>query len=172
MSIEEKELSVKKKSRSLTSAIVVPFVAEAVVDTEQEEGIAPAVLDSKGRVRATGRRKTSSARVWIKSGDGFTINKKKVNDYFSDPLLREVVTAPVKAVGLDSIEIMATVKGGGFAGQAGALRHGVSRALLAMDPSFRRALKSAGFLTRDSREVERKKCGKRKARLPQQFSKR
>ncbi|SIS91240.1 SSU ribosomal protein S9P [Roseivivax lentus] len=132
------------------------------------------VRDEFGRAYATGRRKDATARVWIKPGSGkVTVNGKEINAYFARPVLQMILRQPFTVAGVeDQFDVMATVKGGGLSGQAGAVKHGVSRALQLYDPSLRAALKAAGFLTRDSRVVERKKYGKRKARRSFQFSKR
>ena len=131
-------------------------------------------LDSKERAYATGKRKNSIARVWIKRGKGeITINGKKLDKYFSRPVLQMIVNQPMEVIQSEgSYEIKATVKGGGLSGQAGALRHGISKALSLYDNSLRPVLKKVGFLTRDSRVVERKKFGLAKARRSYQFSKR
>ena len=132
------------------------------------------LLDSKDRAYATGKRKNSIARVWVKRGKGeITINGKKLNNYFSRPVLQMIVNQPIEVIqSAGSYEIKATVKGGGLSGQAGALRHGISKALSLYDNSLRPVLKKVGFLTRDSRVVERKKFGLAKARRSYQFSKR
>ena len=132
------------------------------------------LLDSKARAYATGKRKNSIARVWIKRGNGeITINGKKLDKYFSRPVLQMIVNQPIEVIqSAGSYEIKATVKGGGLSGQAGALRHGISKALSLYDNSLRPVLKKVGFLTRDSRVVERKKYGLAKARRSYQFSKR
>ena len=131
-------------------------------------------LDSKERAYATGRRKNSIARVWLKRGDGdIKINGKSLDKYFSRPVLQMIVNQPLDVVKADnSFEIMASVKGGGLSGQAGAIRHGISKALSLYDQSNRPPLKKVGFLTRDPRVVERKKAGLAKARRSYQFSKR
>ena len=131
-------------------------------------------LDSKERSYATGRRKNSIARVWLKRGNGdIKVNGKSLEKYFSRPVLQMVVNQPLDIIqGESAFEIMATVKGGGLSGQAGALRHGISKALSLYDQSNRPALKKVGFLTRDPRVVERKKSGLAKARRSYQFSKR
>ena len=132
------------------------------------------LLDNKDRVYATGKRKNSIARVWIKRGNGeITINGKKLDKYFSRPVLQMIVNQPIEIIqSVGSYEIMATVKGGGLSGQAGALRHGISKALSMYDNSLRPVLKKVGFLTRDSRVVERKKFGLAKSRKSYQFSER
>ena len=131
-------------------------------------------LDSKNRSYATGKRKQSIARVWLKQGNGnISINGKTIKNYFSRPVLQMIVNQPLNVVdGEGGYEIMATVKGGGLSGQAGALRHGISKALSLYDSSLRPSLKKAGYITRDSRVVERKKPGLAKARRSYQFSKR
>lgn len=130
--------------------------------------------DAQGRSYATGRRKESVARVWIKPGTGqFTVNGRTLEVYFPRPVLRMLINQPFSTVNAtDHFDVMCTVSGGGLSGQAGAVRLGISRALLCYDPTHRPALKAAGFLTRDSRVVERKKYGKPKARRSFQFSKR
>ena len=131
-------------------------------------------LDSKDRAYATGKRKNSVARVWLKKGDGkISINGKSIENYFSRPVLQMIVNQPLEVIkGIGDYEIKATVKGGGLSGQAGAIRHGISKALTFYDLGLRPALKKVGFLTRDSRIVERKKPGLAKARRSYQFSKR
>ena len=131
-------------------------------------------LDSKERAYATGKRKNSIARVWLKRGAGnISINGKKLENYFTRPVLRMIVNQPLETIqSLGDFEIKATVKGGGLSGQAGALRHGISKALCLYDISHRPPLKKIGFLTRDPRVVERKKSGLAKARRSYQFSKR
>jgi small subunit ribosomal protein S9 len=141
-----------------------------------EPEIAPPTpkIDRLGRAYATGRRKDAVARVWVKPGAGrVTVNGRDIETYFARPVLRMIINQPfVAASRVQQFDIVCTVKGGGLSGQAGALRHGVSRALVAYDPMLRPALKAGGYLTRDSRRVERKKYGKRKARRSFQFSKR
>lgn len=130
--------------------------------------------DQFGRSYATGRRKNAIARVWIKPGTGkFVVNGRTLECYFPRPVLRMLINQPFSTVNaVDQWDVYATVTGGGLSGQAGALRHGLSRALTYFEPSLRPALKAAGFLTRDPRAVERKKYGKAKARRSFQFSKR
>ena len=131
-------------------------------------------LDKKERAYATGKRKNSVARVWLKKGSGnISINGKSVENYFTRPVLQMIVNQPLEVIkSLGDYEIMATVKGGGLSGQAGAIRHGISKALTKFDSGFRPPLKKVGLLTRDSRVVERKKAGLAKARRSYQFSKR
>jgi small subunit ribosomal protein S9 len=130
--------------------------------------------DAKGRAYATGKRKNAIARVWIKPGLGrITVNDKDEKVYFARPVLRMILRQPLIAANRDGqFDIIVSVKGGGLSGQAGAVRHGISRALVAYEPSLRTALKPGGFLTRDPRAVERKKYGRPKARRSFQFSKR
>lgn len=132
------------------------------------------VRDQLGRSYATGRRKNAIARVWIKPGSGkVVVNGKQMNEYFARPVLQMVIGQAFSVANVSGqFDVMATVKGGGLSGQAGAVKHGISQALSLYEPSLRPALKAAGFLTRDSRVVERKKYGKRKARRSFQFSKR
>lgn len=132
------------------------------------------VRDELGRSYATGKRKDAVARVWIKPGSGkVTVNGRELNVYFARPVLQMILRQPFEVAGVeDQFDVYATVKGGGLSGQAGAVKHGISKALQLYDPSLRGALKAAGFLTRDSRVVERKKFGRRKARRSFQFSKR
>ncbi|MEC9197838.1 30S ribosomal protein S9 [Donghicola tyrosinivorans] len=132
------------------------------------------VRDELGRSYATGKRKDAVARVWIKPGSGkVTVNGRELNAYFARPVLQMILRQPFEIAGCeDQFDVYATVKGGGLSGQAGAVKHGISKALQLYDPSLRGALKAAGFLTRDSRVVERKKFGRRKARRSFQFSKR
>ena len=131
-------------------------------------------LDKLGRAYATGRRKQSVSRVWIKKGTGkVTVNGKSSEKYFSRSVLLMLLQEPLKKTErLSEVEIFSTVKGGGLSGQAGALRHGISRALTRYEPTLKIKLKKLGFLTRDARIVERKKYGRHKARKRPQFSKR
>ena len=126
------------------------------------------------QVYSTGRRKESIAKVWVSNGTGnITINKKKIEDYFPDKALRMIINQPLEvAKKSDSVDLKITVLGGGLSGQAGAIKHGLSRALTLIDPNTKGPLKKNGFLTRDSRTVERKKYGRAKARRSFQFSKR
>ncbi len=133
-----------------------------------------AVRDKLGRAYATGKRKNAIARVWIKPGSGkVVVNGKTMAEYFARPVLQMILRQPFTVAGVEGqFDVMATVSGGGLSGQAGAVKHGVSKALQLYTPELRGALKAAGFLTRDSRVVERKKYGKAKARKSFQFSKR
>jgi|TARA_Y200000002_G_scaffold188216_2_gene155337 small subunit ribosomal protein S9 len=131
-------------------------------------------IDNLGRSYATGRRKDAAARVWVKRGTGqMKINGKDVSEYFARPVLQMILAQPFEtAERVGEFDVVATVRGGGLSGQAGAVRHGISRALTLFEPGLRPVLKAGGFLTRDPRVVERKKYGKAKARRSFQFSKR
>ncbi|MEM6625643.1 MAG: 30S ribosomal protein S9 [Pseudomonadota bacterium] len=131
-------------------------------------------IDEHGRSYGTGRRKAAIARVWLKRGSGkITVNGKDQEQYFARPVLRLIIEQPLVAAGRrDEYDVVCTVKGSGLSGQAGAVRHGIARALVNYEPDLRPALKPGGFLTRDSRVVERKKYGRAKARRSFQFSKR
>src|SRR5438105_14429323 len=131
-------------------------------------------VDKYGRAYATGKRKNAVARVWIKPGAGkISVNTKDFAAYFARPVLQMLLKQPLQAVNrLSQFDVTATVSGGGLSGQAGAVRHGISKALTYYEPDLRPTLKKGGFLTRDSRVVERKKYGKMKARRSFQFSKR
>ena len=151
--------------------------AEAAPTAEATEQTAPVYeqkLDAQGRAYATGKRKDAIARVWVKPGSGkIVINGREFNSYFARPVLQMVMQQPIVAANRDGqYDIVATVKGGGLSGQAGAVRHGISKALTRYEPELRGVLKKGGFLTRDARVVERKKYGKAKARRSFQFSKR
>jgi small subunit ribosomal protein S9 len=141
-----------------------------------EPEIAPPVpkLDAQGRAYATGRRKDAVARVWVKPGAGrITVNGRDVERYFARPALRMIINQPFAVASrVQQFDVVCSVAGGGLSGQAGAVRHGISPALVGYDPNLRPSLKAGGFLTRDPRQVERKKYGKAKARRSFQFSKR
>ena len=147
-------------------------------DSEQNDALVSVAvepkIDEQGRAYATGRRKNASARVWVKRGSGnILINGKILVEYFARPVLQMLLVQPFEAASRQGeFDVIATVKGGGLSGQAGAVRHGISRALVNFEPSLRPPLKAGGFLTRDPRVVERKKYGKAKARRSFQFSKR
>ena len=149
----------------------------ALTDAPVEQ-VAPAIIESKidaqGRSYATGRRKNATARVWVKRGSGqIVINGRDVTQYFARPVLQMLLQQPFDtAERVGEFDVIATVIGGGLSGQAGAVRHGISRALTYFEPGLRPVLKAGGFLTRDPRVVERKKYGKAKARRSFQFSKR
>jgi small subunit ribosomal protein S9 len=131
-------------------------------------------LDKQGRAYATGKRKNAVARVWVKPGSGkITVNTKTIEVFFARPVLRMMIQQPLLAANRNGqYDVVCTVSGGGLSGQAGAVRHGISKALTYFEPELRSPLKKGGFLTRDSRVVERKKYGKAKARRSFQFSKR
>ncbi|MDP3546113.1 30S ribosomal protein S9 [Phreatobacter sp. HK31-P] len=158
-------------------------MAETVTSLEGLSALKPAAadaprhvqkLDKQGRAYATGKRKDAVARVWVKPGSGkITVNDRTLEVYFARPVLRMLLKQPLVLVGRDTqYDINVTVAGGGLSGQAGAVRHGISKALTYYEPDLRGTLKKGGFLTRDSRVVERKKYGKAKARRSFQFSKR
>ena len=157
-------------------ASVAEGVEAAAAAVTLEDAAVPRepVRDELGRSYATGKRKDAIARVWIKPGSGkVTVNGREMSVYFARPVLQMILRQPFTVAGVDGqFDVNATVKGGGLSGQAGAVKHGISKALQLYDPSLRGALKAAGFLTRDSRVVERKKYGKAKARKSFQFSKR
>ena len=161
-----------EESQSLTDLSDLG-AATGVVATEVEETSEPK-LDAQGRAYATGKRKNAVARVWIKPGSGrISVNGREVEQYFARPVLRMIIDQPFQAAGrTNQYDVLSTVTGGGLSGQAGAVRHGISKALTLYEPELRPVLKQSGFLTRDSRVVERKKYGKRKARRSFQFSKR
>ena len=141
---------------------------------EVQQGEVKPKIDPQGRAYATGKRKNAVARVWIKPGAGkIVVNTREVETYFARPVLRMLIQQPlVAAARAGQYDVICTVAGGGLSGQAGAVRHGISKALTYFEPDLRGALKRGGFLTRDSRVVERKKYGKAKARRSFQFSKR
>jgi small subunit ribosomal protein S9 len=158
-------------------------MAETMQSLDQLAALKPAApetpqyvqkLDKQGRAYATGKRKNAVARVWIKPGGGtVTVNTRPVETFFARPVLRMLIQQPLVAANRQGqYDVTCTVSGGGLSGQAGAVRHGISKALTAFEPDLRSVLKRGGFLTRDSRVVERKKYGKAKARRSFQFSKR
>ncbi len=175
---------------ALTGAPVAPAAPEAASApvSESTDYMAPVsnepvrepmplreqIIDKQGRAYATGRRKDAVARVWIKPGSGkITVNGRDQEVYFARPTLRLVISQAFEVADrVGSYDVIATVKGGGLSGQAGAVKHGISQALTKYEPVLRAPVKAAGFLTRDSRTVERKKYGKAKARRSFQFSKR
>ena len=162
--------------RDLADLGAATGLTQATPEADSAVSNEPAVakLDEQGRAYATGKRKNAVARVWIKPGAGrIIVNGREIETYFARPVLRMVIKQPFAAVNRENqYDVMCTVKGGGLSGQAGAVRHGISKALTGFEPTLRPTLKSGGFLTRDSRVVERKKYGKRKARRSFQFSKR
>ncbi|WP_421724014.1 30S ribosomal protein S9 [Bauldia sp.] len=147
---------------------LAPEVAEPAAPVHVQK------LDAHGRAYATGKRKDAVARVWLSPGAGrIIVNDKDFTEFFARPVLQMIVQQPVVAANRNGqYDIKATVSGGGLSGQAGALRHGISKALTYYEPELRGLLKKGGYLTRDARVVERKKYGKRKARRSFQFSKR
>ena len=151
-------------------------LGDAIEGGEAAEAAAPREpqIDAQGRAYATGKRKNAVARVWIKPGSGrVTVNGRDWEQFFARPVLRMILQQPLEVAGRkDQYDVTCTVAGGGLSGQAGAVRHGLSKALTYFEPELRGVLKQGGFLTRDSRVVERKKYGRRKARRSFQFSKR
>ena len=169
-----------KNSRSAENQWLRPFPLSPTLQVRrlrpdaQEAPVHVQKLDKYGRAYATGKRKNAVARVWIKPGRGLaTVNGKPLDQYFARPVLRMVLSQPLVVVNrITQYDLTVTVSGGGLSGQAGAVRHGLAKALTYFEPDLRPALKKGGFLTRDSRVVERKKYGHRKARASFQFSKR
>ena len=158
-------------------------MAESMQSLDQLSQLKPAApeapkyvkkVDKQGRAYATGKRKDAVARVWVKPGSGkIMVNTREVEIYFARPVLRMMIQQPLVAAGRGGqYDVICTVAGGGLSGQAGAVRHGISKALTNFEPELRSVLKKGGFLTRDSRTVERKKYGRAKARKSFQFSKR
>ena len=167
----------KATIRSLADLGAATGIAPAPTSTPDIVSVAgpgESKIDVQGRSYATGKRKNAVARVWIKPGAGrIVVNGREIATYFARPVLRMVINQPFAAVNREGqYDVMCTVAGGGLSGQAGAVRHGISKALTSFEPALRTQLKSGGFLTRDSRVVERKKYGKAKARRSFQFSKR
>ncbi|AQT47242.1 MULTISPECIES: 30S ribosomal protein S9 [Bartonella] len=160
------EISSFSELGAVTETVVAPAAPAAPVHERK--------LDAQGRSYATGKRKDAIARVWIKPGSGkIVVNGKDFDKYFARPVLQMILRQPILAANRDGqFDIVASVAGGGLSGQAGAVRHGISKALTYFEPGLRSVLKKGGFLTRDSRVVERKKYGKAKARRSFQFSKR
>lgn len=174
MTEEIKSLDDLKQVVSGTPAEVAPADDATPAEVVEPMPLREAVRDNLGRSYATGKRKDAVARVWIKPGSGkVTVNGREMDKYFARPVLQMILRQPFTVAGVEGeFDVNATVKGGGLSGQAGAVKHGISKALQVYEPSLRAALKAAGFLTRDSRVVERKKYGRRKARRSFQFSKR
>ena len=156
-----------KSAMEGSNASVRPTAEQAVITREPK-------VDAQGRAYATGKRKDAVARVWLKAGSGkIVVNGRALATYFARPVLRMMIDQPFVAINRrDQYDVMVTVAGGGLSGQAGAVRHGISKALTYFEPGLRPVLKRGGFLTRDSRTVERKKYGRAKARRSFQFSKR
>ncbi len=171
-------------AEAAAAPVAAPVAAEApAADVVADAPIAPPVstmplrqqeIDNLGRAYATGRRKDAVARVWVKPGTGkITVNGRDQEIYFARPTLRLVINQPFGVTDRNGqYDVICTVKGGGLSGQAGAVKHGIAQALTKYEPALRSAVKAEGFLTRDSRVVERKKYGKAKARKSFQFSKR
>lgn len=157
--------SAVKTEKTVKSADTAAVVKEAPVEPK---------IDAQGRAYATGKRKDAVARVWIKPGNGkIVVNGRESVVYFARPVLRMLMNQPFETANRqDQYDVFCTVKGGGLSGQAGAVRHGISRALVNFEPGLRSVLKQEGFMTRDARVVERKKYGRKKARRSFQFSKR
>lgn len=158
-----------KKIESLNEIKEAVAATSSVAETKRK----PA-RDKQGRSYATGKRKNAVARVWIMPGKGnITINEKPVDTYFARPVLKMIINQPFEITNRENeFDVVCTVQGGGLSGQAGAIKHGISKALNEYEPELRTILKQAGFLTRDDRVVERKKYGRAKARRSYQFSKR
>ena len=181
---KEPKVEVVKKAPSKIKATVAMEDLKVAVEKKEAEVVAvagkvPAApktkkKDAKGRFYSTGKRKDACARVWIKNGNGKVIvNGKEIEKYFVRPVLRMIINQPFVVTNrVGQYDVMCTVSGGGLSGQAGALRHGISRCLNEFEPDLHAVLRKAGFLTRDPRSVERKKYGMAKARKRYQFSKR
>lgn len=173
---KSRAVGAKKAAEAKPSPAVIgdiaPKVAAKKAETPKEKQ--PKGKDAKGRAYATGKRKTSIARVWLAAGKGkIVVNGKDFEAYFRRPVLQLLIVQPFQVAGREkAYDVNATLKGGGLSGQAGALKHGISRALVLFEPELRPAIKAAGLLTRDSRIVERKHYGHKKARRSFQFSKR
>ncbi len=173
----EVKVETVKKPRTTKSATLADAgltAVKAIVEKKPVEKKEKPVRDAQGRVYATGKRKTSIARVWIKAGKGkITVNGKDYEEYFRRPILQMVINQPFGITKREgAYDVVASIIGGGLSGQAGALKHGISKALALSEPELRSVIKQAGFLTRDSRVVERKHYGHKKARRSFQFSKR
>ena len=163
-----------KDIKSAAKAKTAKKAATKTAASETETSARKSNRDKQGRSYATGKRKDAVARVWIKPGKGnITINEKSIDQYFARPVLKMIINQPFEITNrVNEFDVVCTVKGGGLSGQAGAIKHGISKALNEYEPELRAVLKKAGFLTRDDRVVERKKFGKAKARRSYQFSKR
>jgi len=187
VTLENLKEAMEDNAAAAQGVVEVPAEADAVAsDADANANAAPVEaaaneapvhvqkLDEQGRSYATGKRKDAVARVWIKPGVGrITVNGREVERYFARPVLRMLINQPFDVAGrAGQYDVLCTVKGGGLSGQAGAVRHGISKALTLYEPALRPILKKEGFLTRDARVVERKKYGRRKARRSFQFSKR
>lgn len=187
VTLENLKEAMEDNAAAAQGVVEVPAEADAVAsDADANANAAPVEaaaneapvhvqkLDEQGRSYATGKRKDAVARVWIKPGAGrITVNGREVERYFARPVLRMLINQPFDVADrAGQYDVLCTVKGGGLSGQAGAVRHGISKALTLYEPALRPILKKEGFLTRDARVVERKKYGRRKARRSFQFSKR
>jgi small subunit ribosomal protein S9 len=175
----EKELSTEERARLEAEAeekarLEAEATAEAPAEQPSDEPRTPAQLAGDARYLATGKRKRSIARVIITPGDGkFEINRRSLQEYFPRPLHQSTALQPLSVSGYEGpVDVRVNVQGGGIGGQAGAIRHGIARALTEIDPELRKELKKRGFLTRDARVKERRKAGLKKARKRPQFSKR
>ena len=170
----EKIESLKDIKSAAKAKTAKASASKAAAASESETAARKPNRDKQGRSYATGKRKDAVARVWIKPGKGnITINEKSVDQYFARPVLKMIINQPFEITNrVNEFDVICTVKGGGLSGQAGAIKHGISKALNEYEPELRAVLKKAGFLTRDDRVVERKKFGKAKARRSYQFSKR
>jgi len=173
-SLEDLGAAIKSADTADTADVDTTAAPAEEVNIENAAPVYERKVDELGRSYATGKRKDAVARVWVKPGTGkITINKREFTSYFARPVLQMVLQQPIVAAErMDQFDVIATVSGGGLSGQAGAVRHGISKALTYYEPALRGVLKKGGFLTRDSRVVERKKYGRAKARRSFQFSKR
>lgn len=175
MSDSDTRQSLSDLGQIAEGAVAAPEAgAPATFNAQPEAPLREQILDAQGRAYATGRRKDAVARVWIKPGSGkVTVNGRDQEVYFARPTLRLVINQPFVVAGREGqYDVVASVQGGGLSGQAGAVKHGIAQALTRYEPTLRTPVKRAGFLTRDSRTVERKKYGRAKARRSFQFSKR
>lgn len=170
----EQKIGLEDLKSAVEGTIAPATVAQAAAKVQNEGVVRTPKIDTLGRAYATGRRKDAVARVWIKAGSGkMIVNGREYAQYFARPVLQMILNQPFQIARRENqFDVMCTVRGGGLSGQAGAVKHGISRALTMYDPETRTELKKAGQLTRDSRVVERKKYGKAKARRSFQFSKR
>lgn len=168
------EAEAEAETRTLTDLADLGTEVAGGTAVVEPEVLPEPQIDEHGRSYATGKRKDAIARVWIKPGTGkIVVNSRPFESYFARPVLRMIIGQPFAvAERVDQYDVTCTVKGGGLSGQAGAVRHGISKALTLYEPALRKPLKAVGFLTRDSRVVERKKYGRHKARRSHQFSKR
>ncbi len=174
MADEIRSLEDLKAGMQNAAAAVVEDAEQIIEEVAEAVALPEPKIDDLGRAYATGKRKNAVARVWIKPGSGkITINGRDQQAYFARPVLRMLLQQPFEAAERkNQYDVIATAKGGGLSGQAGAVRHGIAKALVNFEPALRPVLKKGGFLTRDARVVERKKYGKAKARKSYQFSKR